>query len=487
MKDFTVGDFTRVVNDQVFDQVAENDKYLEFTSVEALLESIEAQANQTDVFYINRLICEQLDKDGEYAEYIAKKHNNDYSVITDRKANSIRNKFIRASINDNIGKGENHIILSKDTSIDINRVLIADSSSNIKYGLNGNRRGKIFAIALALNLDYEQMEYLLVYCMGERKINYKNPYEVILAYVLMKHVNVYETYRRLVEEFESMEASKKQINASSATIFFEEEFPKIDNEEELIKFLLTLPNTNSQGATAVFNKILEDIRTTVDPKRDYDKDFVITTENECREAIKKYEAEIDELNLELENLSEISDSDKINKIIEKIEYRNGKIVEKEEIIANEGWNYFINLCTTHRANTMEVMNWIYGGNLSKNTKLKKEMINRSNLNDITSGIVTPTKNQLVMLLFLQFCLTLAYTKFIEEKSESLTEEEKDSECDILSVEDIYFEFFDHCEDDLNEAGFDSIYMPNYFERFIVTCLLTEYPLETFKAVTSENE
>lgn len=141
----------------------------------------------------------------------------------------MRNKLIREAIRDNVS--ENSIKLNpKYTCKDVEDLLTRKDRSNFN-------RNKIFVISLALNLTYEQMLYLLVHCCGERGINFKDPYEVILAYCIKGHTNVCEHYNNLIQKYESSvenDVTDREDNADTSSLA--QKFENVDTDEKLLSF-----------------------------------------------------------------------------------------------------------------------------------------------------------------------------------------------------------------------------------------------------------
>lgn len=126
----------------------------------------------------------------------------------------------------------------------------------IRESVFGNRtqisREKVFVLAFALNLDYSNVIELLQKGAGEKEFNFRNPYEVLLAYCFIDHTHMYEYYTELRQEFESRYNAEDAVNSQAKTLVFKQHFGKLKSEDDLIDFVCSLPNDESKSAKKEF-------------------------------------------------------------------------------------------------------------------------------------------------------------------------------------------------------------------------------------------
>ena len=258
------GTMTQRMNEALYEQMQETDNLLN----DDVLELIKGIKTIKPEFYYNRLI-KSLFPQSDYAKAIG-----DNCDTTDEKIMKMRNKLIREAIRDNVAK--NSIKLNpKYTCKDVEDLLTRKDRSNFN-------RNKIFVISLALNLTYEQMLYLLVHCCGEREINFKDPYEVILAYCIKDHTNVCEHYDDLIQKYESS-IGNDVINREDNTDTFSlaQEFENVDTDEKLLSFLASLPlNTKSMTATNEFKYVYDELVGIIGENNQYYLRDDLKTQNE---------------------------------------------------------------------------------------------------------------------------------------------------------------------------------------------------------------
>lgn len=341
----------------------------------------------------------------------------------------MRNKLIREAIRDNVF--ENSIKLNpKYTCKDVEDLLTRKDRSNFN-------RNKIFVISLALNLTYEQMLYLLVHCCGEREINFKDPYEIILAYCIKGHTNVCEHYNNLIQKYESSvenDVTDREDNADTSSLA--QKFENVDTDEKLLSFLVSLPlNTKSMTATIEFKYIYDEIVKIIgDNNQTYLRDDLKT--------------EIEEQGL-FWNFDEID-----FKYRKKLE--NAKLVSVESFIKE-----------------------LYqDDNFKKNAKktfsyLRKQLPTSQDLTEILNSKKEVTKENIILLLFYRYCLSGEWADFIDDLDENKP-----------LLKSVYDDFKLQCNFELSACGFSDLYLPNAFERFIVFCICSTNPIETFKKVIS---
>lgn len=299
-------------------------------------------------------------------------------------------------------------------------------------------RDKVFLIALAFNLDYDTMNALLVDRLGFKRINFKNPYEVTLAYCLIEHTNVCEHYFNLLNSYEEMPQFAPEIGPIyDDTIAYEDRFDNIFSDEDLLTFLATLPKSrNSKSALDCFKKQFSKVKNIVESRKqeDYlDKHY---------DAVKKvgdhwsYDAVY----------AEIMCNPKKRKIYD----RQGNL--KPNTAINE---------IIHRYQ-------VHGGNFEE---FKIAAFSERNINDILSGKLPVTKEHLIQIYFIEFCLNSpGWFDIVDEYIGN----------NLLG--EIFTKFKLYCNFAFRDCGFSDIYLPNLFERIVVLCLLSKDPIGTFNMI-----
>ena len=84
-----------------------------------------------------------------------------------------------------------------------------------------------------------------------------------------------------------------------------------------------------------------------------------------------------------------------------------------------------------------------------------------------------TKENIILLLFYRYCLSGEWADFIDDLDENKP-----------LLKSVYDDFKLQCNFELSACGFSDLYLPNAFERFIVFCICSTNPIETFKKVIS---
>lgn len=413
------GTMTQQMNEALYEQMQETDKLLN----DDVLELIKGIKTIKPEFYYNRLI-KSLFPQSDYAKAIG-----DNCDTTDEEIMKMRNKVIREAIRDNVS--ENSIKLNpKCTCKDIEDLLTRKDRPNFN-------RNKIFVIALALNLTYEQMLYLLVHCCGEREINFKDPYEVILAYCIKDHTNVCEHYNNLIQKYESSvenDVTDREDNAD--TFSLAQKFENVDTDEKLLSFLVSLPlNTKSITATIEFKYIYDEIVKIIGDNN----------QNYLRDALK---TETEEQGL-FWNFDEI-------------DFKYRKKLENARLVSVESF----------------IKELYQDDNFKKNAKktfsyLRKQLPTSQDLTEILNSEKEVTKENIILLLFYRYCLSGEWADFIDDLDENKP-----------LLKSVYDDFKLQCNFELSACGFSDLYLPNAFERFIVFCICSTNPIETFKKVIS---
>ncbi len=406
---------TMQVSDAFKRQTAEIDALIKNSSALELLQGIE---EINPVFYYNRMIC-SLFPEEEFAKKVGR--NFDYGV--DKKLTEIRNAKIKECIETNIHTNEIELTPNYYCSDILNNLTRIDRKID---------RNKVLLIALAFNLQFYQFDELLTHCLGEKTIDFKNPYEVILSYCLCQHVNTCEKYLALKGEYELRKKSYNKKIVEQETLVYQDLFWNIDTDDALIELALSLPEGNSKSANEVFKDNFNTIKTLINVNKNV-------------ELIEKIENVYGYDNFKV-NFHNMSNKEKFSDLYKKNNVDRDAIVKE---LAGEDFK--------KKKGTFKF--------------LKEKMFNSTNMGDILKNVKAPTKEELLIIVFYRYIFTGVRDKVISEMS---------SKSNL--VEKIYnnFEFFAYPE--LSKAGFDGIHILDAFERFIVFCTVTEDPIQTFKMI-----
>ena len=381
------------------------------------------------IFYYQRLICEKF-PNSEFAEMIG----TDYEQTSNQLCRK-RNPLIFEAIDTNI----------RSNSIEISpSIYFADIKSTLTrndkgHGIaaTGLTKEKCFLCAFVFNLNYEELKDLLIHCTGDADINYKNPYEVLIAYCTTEHTNVCEHFLSLKKEYEkSLVKNTYNHDFKSDTLSYQKNFESIDTDETLIDFLVTLPNEERLSSFNVFKSVYEEI---VNDIKDDESESIIEKEKKKEEENDTY------LNLELY-------------------YENKHIQEKIERMKAKENEFF----------SSNVVNRIFGEEVEKRegkfAYLKRETIFDSDeLKKMLEQEKTIRKSHLVLLLFYKYYFSGDWIDYYWDYENDTS--------DILC--DLYYSFCAFCNGYLQKAGFSDLYLPDALTRVLVFCLFSDDPMKTF--------
>lgn len=416
-----MGSDTLRMRDVVFTQLEKEDDLINNTSAIDLFRGIE---KIRPLFYYNRMICKLFDE-SEFAKRVGE----NYDYPTNKTITGYRNDLITDAIKNNIRP---YATLKDDGKIKIEltpKFVFEDVYDALTRVDRGFSRGKIFLAALAFNLEFTQFEELLTHCLGERKVDFKNPYEVIFSYCLCKHEKPCEEYLRIKDIYEKTADEHERKADYKNTLSFEEDFWDVKDEEDLFNLLYSLPENDSTSAPAVF-------------KENYDTVMKELTDIKILDKIADETSDFHEITMALNKLHNDSALYK-------------KIFELNEVTTEQVVNEFAGKVYKDKADTF---NFIRGKMFSKDTAAK-----------ILQGKRYPTKEELLLIIFFNYCITGARDRKLSEMYE-----------DDNLVKEIFCHFELYASGELSEAGFDGIHILDAFERFIMFCAVTEEPLETFR-------
>lgn len=389
-------------------------------------------------YYYNRLIGDLFP---EFAEIT--NGNYDPDQLSEKAVNT-RNEFVRQAIYDNMLSPESEHI----NSIELYPGCIYN---NVDNALTRNDRifdvrdirGKVFLAALAFNLTYDQFENLLVHSLGEKSIDFKNPFEVMLAYCIVCEENSCEHFLLLKPRYlENLDNEYQPSRNGSSTASFESAFWNLRNDNELLDLLYHLPEENSQTARKIF----------------------------C-----------DEINNICDRLKIV---DGINTTIEK--YVNGDMGEFERVLVAlyNNPDVYKSVLNSKPNATLYNLQDVYQqlvGNLNVHLNdtfafLRRRIFTRNKLSEMYNGTKPVTKDALILLLFFDYCLSKDYQNI-----------KKKVVAGKYNKTRIFSSFQSFANKKLEKAGFDYIHLANSFELFLAYCLITEDALNAFHMLVHAGE
>lgn len=425
---------TQRMNEVFNRKLEEENELLSVTNAFELIESIKPIK---PLVYYHRLIAE-LFSESEFAQLV----KDDYST-SDRNIIAKRNELIRAAINDNIHS--NSIVISPNIQFidNVDNVLTRNDKGR-GISATGLTREKCFLVAFAFNLTFEQLEDLMFRCLGHSSINYKNPYEVMIVYCTLGHTNVYEHYCKLKNAYESKLGLGQKTESSHNTLYYKNMFEKVDTDDELVKFLLTLPDSASKSALNTFKEVYSEI--VVELKAASDADAL-------DEAM-----ELSEKKGDYWSYYDIEQS-------KEYKARCNKLIDCKDIVKH--------LFGDAKKETGSWA-WLKKGNIFTTEELKSML----------AGEKTITKEHMLLLVFYKYILCGGWNDWVSDFEDGvLTNDKGELTGDILKR--IYEDFSQDCNYYLENAGFSDCYLPDALTRILIFCLLTKDPLETFKIILSD--
>ena len=296
-------------------------------------------------------------------------------------------------------------------------------------------REKVFALAFALNLDYSNVIELLQKGAGEREFNFRNSYEVLLAYCFIEHTHMYEYYTELRETFENRYNAEDASNAGTDTIVFKRNFRKIESEDELMDFICSLPNDESQSAR--------------------------------REFVRLYDSLVNIYNND-------SLSDKMEHTIfygDPSGYINlAALILREDVVQDSDRKF--NQITRELFGTVAVNKKKENGQEVRFRLLKeKYAMTAADLLDVYKGKKSVQKAHLISLSFLEYVKDGGWEAAVHEYSANNGELAK-----------IFNDFSHFINPVLFRAGYNNFSLLNEFELFVMRCLYTTDPIDSFRQV-----
>lgn len=215
------------------------------------------------IFYYHRMLA-KLFPDSDFSRELNENYSrNDKSVITKR------NKLVDEAMKDNIPRDirKNDLFplvdfkkCSDDGSIwdSLRTMLTRNNASGINA--TGLTREKLFLCAFVFNLDFDTLLDLMSRCIGEQDLNYKNPYEVLLAYCAIEHNKVCERFIEIKKIYEQKRSLCSLNDNNIKTKVAKEKFSNIQDDDSLVEFMCTLPSAEKTSPKEVLKDIYNDVK-----------------------------------------------------------------------------------------------------------------------------------------------------------------------------------------------------------------------------------
>ena len=332
--------------------------------------------------------------------------------------------------------------IAKKTSIQIGD----EDTSYLGDFLTRNSRTKalrlrkhIFAMAFVFNLTFDQMRRYMMHTCGQCDINYRNPYELLVVYSISLHEgNSYEHYLRLCKKYEAAYAER----VNNGTLFVDHQATTKTFKARMAECLPNLekPSLSADEVETGFIDFLCSLP--CENKKSPGKVVGKLLANYVRLRKKLNEFELDE-----ETFCETMN----------FAHANGKykiIKEKACFPDVEGLGNLLNF---------EKITALVEGNF-----------------DFSQ--VSFTKENLLTILFYRF-VTTGERDVVWASYWKKSDKEKENGTILKAIRDA---FANYTLNFLTAAGFDQLYIVNYYERFLVYCLMTKDPIKTFReAVPNE--
>lgn len=299
-------------------------------------------------------------------------------------------------------------------------------------------REKIFVLALALNLDYDQTQELLQKGGEEKIFNFRNPYEVLLAYCLIDHTNVYANYTRLRERYENEKKDQSPlVTDEPLTQYCKKAFAEIKTENDLIRFVCSLPNnTLSESAYKEFLTLYRSL---------YKWYYNESISEEIDRQLKK-------------------DPDGYISLIGLI--LRDKVLKRDELQFNKIARALFGTATLRKT--------------PKNQDEKFNILKRrygltaKELDALYHREKAVQKSHIIILGFLHYVKSGAWEQAVRAFSTTTQD-----------LKGVYTDFSNFINAKLERAGYNAFGLSNILERFVARCLYTEDPIANFKAVMLE--
>ncbi len=412
-------DFTEAAYDSLYDVVDD----LSFMDKDAEL-IYEALASRLKVMsfgnYLKRYIYKKAGLTGKYDEIPIK----DYQII------------IRDSFDDNHTPASFNPSSSKLSALSKNWL----TQKTVK-------RNVVFLLGFGLNMSVEDVNAFLSKALRERKINFKDPFEIICWYCYKNGYN-YLKFEKLWQQYLDMpdEATNTHIMYSEATVGFRSYAQSINDDLTLMNHLSELKSTEnilhtSYSAQACFKELYDKTRDIV--AEIYNK---VEDEDNYR-AVQAYREQL------LSN-DRLFDCEKNSRIKAKCEEK--LIFSRDDITPGDIEHVICAAVPTDKHGNL------VPGKMSKlNEHFNGKRFSRQRISDILSGNSEIERFDLITLNF-----------FIASQD---LDNYSDSKKRFLAFEDSTNRILEKC-------SMGELYTPNPYECFVMMCMLTEDPLGTYADV-----
>ncbi len=379
-------------------------------------------------FYIQRLILTQLN--GEEAQGLTPEKmmpKNEFK----KQLESIAKENIK-------NFPQNSIQLTKDGKT----YGIKQINDLIRDDVIGERtkmtRKKIFVLSLIFNLDYDQTQELLQKGGEEKSINFRDPYEVLLAYCLLDHTNVYANYTRLRERYENEKKDQPPlVTDEPLTQYCKKAFAEIKTENDLIGFVCSLPTrTLSKSAYEEFWNLYHPL---------YDLYYEESVSEEIDRQIKK-------------------DPDGYINLIGLI--LREKLLPRDELQFSKIARALFGTATLRKTPKDQDEKF--------NILKRRYSLTAKELQAIYNKKDEVQKSHIIILGFLLYVKSGAWEQAVQAFGTTTQD-----------LKGVYTDFSNYINSKLERAGYNDFGLSNLLERFVARCLYTEDPIGNFKAVMLE--
>ena len=303
-------------------------------------------------------------------------------------------------------------------------------------------RTNVFLLGFGLGLSTEEVDGFLTKVLMEQRINSRDPFEVVCWYCFENHLG-YSTYEKLWNQFVEMDRSEMMAELLDSTVRYKRKMTGIVNENQLMRYLLELPQTDTSkrqsfAARNWFDQL-------------YDQTCVMIAEM-------KTEAEREEAGILARRLEE-----RLSRTDAMYDYQKQSMIasrrsayheyKKQEISPADLKQWlFASVPKDHHGNLLPVKK----STLSEQFTGKR--LGRQHIGEIMEGKVPITRFDLMTLNF-----------FLYSQPPFLNQEPRDR----------YHRFVQNTNDILEQCDMGPIYVANPYESFLLMCLLTDDPLGSF--------
>lgn len=357
-------------------------------------------------------------------------------------------------------------------------------------------RENVIFTAFALNLDDADAEDLLMKGIKSQRFNFKNPYEVISFWCLRSNKSGAEKYSKFKELKQYVLTLEENGKSCLSTEEHESMVLNLNSEDELKEYLRTLKGWKFTSKDKIKSESSEaskaQFRTLIYEVADYYDNGMEIIEDSINEKIKEAD-EIENIgNKIVQNFYTDATSEDIKKHPELREYKKAiKYLEHSaEKLRDSGKNYdpyrWILLDESKQPAYKKAVSLreLYGeDSLKKTTKRAFEFLNKNkltsdNINKIINGALPVERDHILTLGFFSYYNEVMVGRVSDDWLTEL------KSYGINSNEELVNDFADFINPYLEEARFNSFYLPGAMDSFVILCLLNESPIDCFRRFTS---